>query len=124
MEEPHYNLGKKYAEIIQSFWLTYFYTSLIPGGSLIMFPGLICYYWADKFALLKRSSIEENVSGELSIKALKLIDFTLVLRSTGEMIFDSQIRMSGVEWVSIVTLCIGVVYVLLPMDTILEYLHP
>ena len=57
MSDPHYSLGKKYAEIIQSFWLTYFYASLLPAGSFIMVFGLICYYWADKFSLLKRSSI-------------------------------------------------------------------
>ena len=54
--------------------------------------------------------------------AMKLLDFSLMLRSIGELIFDSQIR-NGVAWQSIVCLILGVVYVLLPMDSILGFFH-
>jgi len=54
--------------------------------------------------------------------AMKLLDFSLMLRSIGELIFDSQIR-NGVTWQSIVCLIIGIVYVILPMDSILNFFH-
>jgi hypothetical protein len=54
--------------------------------------------------------------------AMKLLDFSLMLRSIGELIFDSQIR-SGVAWQSIVCLILGVIYVILPMDSILDFFH-
>ena len=56
------------------------------------------------------------------MKAIKLIDFTLVLRPTGKLIFDSQIR-SAIAWESIVCLILGVIYLLLPMDSILDFFH-
>jgi hypothetical protein len=62
------------------------------------------------------------VNGELGMKAIKLIDFTLVLRAAGELIFDSQIR-SSTTWESIVCLIIGVLYLLLPMNRILDFFH-
>ena len=56
------------------------------------------------------------------MKAIKLIDFTLVLRPAGELIFDSQIR-SAIAWESIVCLILGVIYLILPMDSILDFFH-
>ena len=64
----------------------------------------------------------ESVNGGLSMMAMKLLDFSLMLRSIGELIFDSQIR-NGVTWQSIVCLIIGIVYVILPMDSILNFFH-
>lgn len=49
---------------------------------------------------------------------MKLLDLTLILRPAGELIFDSQIR-EGYSWESIACLCVGVVYVFLPMNHIL-----
>lgn len=76
------------------------------------------FYWIDKYNLLRKSSINENVSSILSIRAVKLLDLTLILRPAGELIFDSQIR-EGYSWESIACLCVGVVYVFLPMNHIL-----
>jgi hypothetical protein len=97
MENPKYSMGKKYAELIESVWFTYLYYSIIPGGSVLILLGLILFYWVDKFTLLRRSSINENVNGELSISAMKLVDATLLLRAIGELIFDYQIR-DGIGW--------------------------
>lgn len=84
--------------------------------------GLIAFYWVDKYTLLRRSSINENVNGELSMRAMKLVDATLFLRAIGEIIFDAQIR-DGVSWESIVCACIGGVYLFLPMNGILAFFH-
>ncbi len=90
--------------------------------SVLIIIGLGIFYWVDKYNLLRKSSVLENVNGELSMKAIKLIDFTLVLRPTGKLIFDSQIR-SAITWESIVCLILGVIYLLLHMDRILDFFH-
>lgn len=57
MADYHYDMGKRFAEIIEMFWFTYLYADLIPiGGILIMF-GLMAYYWIDKYNLLRRASL-------------------------------------------------------------------
>jgi hypothetical protein len=63
MENPKYSMGKKYAELIESIWFTYLYYSVIPAGCLLTLIGLVIFYWVDKFTLLRRSSINENVNG-------------------------------------------------------------
>lgn len=85
-------MGKRFAEIVEIMWFTYLYSTLIPIGAVISCFGLICYYWVDKYNLLRRSSVEGNISGQLILVSVNLLDFTLVLRPAGSLIFDSQIR--------------------------------
>jgi len=104
-------------------WFTYLYSSLIPLGGFFSTIGLTLYYWVDKYNLLRRSSVNSNIAGELSIQAMKLLDFTLICRPVGEIIFDCQIR-DTYNITSFFMLAVGIIYLLLPIDSILEYFHP
>lgn len=64
-------------------WFTYLYMTLIPIGGVFSCIGLFLYYWIDKYNLLRRSTIKTNVSGDLIHLTLKMLDFTLVLRTGG-----------------------------------------
>jgi hypothetical protein len=77
MEDFNYSMGKRYAEIIKTIWFTFLYLSLIPFGAMLSLIGLTLYYWADKYNLLRRSSIKQNISGKLAILVMKLLDFSL-----------------------------------------------
>lgn len=94
MEPMAYQMGKRYAEIMKVIWLVSFYQSLIPVGPPIAALGLILYYWVDKYNLLRRSGVKEAVSGALTLKIMTLLDFSLVLKCGGELIFDLFIRYS------------------------------
>lgn len=104
-------------------WFTFLYSSLIPLGAFFSTIGLSLYYWVDKYNLLRRSSVNSNIAGELSIYAMKLLDFTLICKPVGEIIFDCQIR-ETYNITSFIMLGVGIVYLLMPMDRILEYFHP
>jgi hypothetical protein len=73
MEDSKYSVGKKYAETTESVWFTYFYSSVIPGGTILMLIGFSVFYWIDKVVVLRRSSINPNVNAQLSINSMKLI---------------------------------------------------
>lgn len=102
-------------------WFTFLYLDLIPLGTFLIFIGLGLYYWVDKFNLLRRSSLNGNVSAHLTLKVLKLLDFTLFLRFFGEIIFDHQIR-DGVKPLSIICLIFSLVFMFLPWKTIIEFI--
>jgi hypothetical protein len=87
-------MGKRFAEILEMMWFTFLYSTLIPVGVIITTFGLICYYWVDKYNLLRRSSVSGQISGKIINSSLSLLDFTLFLRPLGSLIFDSQIRES------------------------------
>lgn len=73
-------------------WFTYLYSCVIPFGSILIFIGTGLYYWIDKYNLLRKSSIKEGVSGNLVMKALLLMDFILIIKPAGELVFDGMIR--------------------------------
>lgn len=103
-------------------WFTYLYSTLIPVGAFLTVIGLSLYYWTDKYNLLRRSSLKNNISGEMAIISLKLLDLTLFIKPMGELLFDFQIR-DGVNVESIIFAIIGALYCLLPMDDILKFVH-
>lgn len=114
MERPPYDVGKRYGEVLEIMWFTFLYLSLIPIGGIFSCFGLAFYYWIDKYNLLRRSSIHSSVSGQLMKLTLKMLDFTLVLRVVGELIFDYQIR-DGIHIPSIVCFVIAAIYLLIPI---------
>ena len=92
MEDTQYDMGKRYAEIIETMWFTYLYLTLLPVGAIISFGGIVIYYWIDKYNLLRRSALTTEVSGKLVLTSMTLIDFTLVLIPIGGLMFDKQVR--------------------------------
>ena len=96
-----YDQGKRYAEIIKVVWFTFLYCSIIPIGTILSVIGLGLYYWVDKYNLLYRSTVHEEVSGGLNQLGSKMIDFTLFFMSLGHLLFDYQLR-STVHWITIV----------------------
>jgi hypothetical protein len=57
MESSHYDVGKRYAEIIEIMWFTFLYATLIPLSAFISLFGFILYYWVDKYTLLRKSTL-------------------------------------------------------------------
>ena len=123
MEKPHYSIGKRYAEILQGVWFTFLYGSLIPIGSVFTLIGLSLFYWIDKYNLLRRSSVLQNISSHICLKAVTLLDVTPILRPLGQIIFDGQIRYNYNSSSSYIFLIFGLVYLCLPINDILDYFH-
>lgn len=73
MEDYPYDMGKRYAEILETMWFTFLYVSLIPFGAFLTLIGLCIYYWVDKFNLLRRSKVENLIESKLPLKAVKLM---------------------------------------------------
>jgi hypothetical protein len=54
---------------------------------------------------------------------MKLLDFTLLCKPLGELLFDYQIRDSYCVS-SVVMAALALAYLVAPIDTILNFLHP
>jgi hypothetical protein len=122
MEPMEYQMGKRYAEVVKLVWLVFLYRSLIPIGPALATIGLAVYYWVDKYNLLRRSSVKEAVSGFLTLRVMTLLEFSIVLKCGGELFFDLQIRYEYSK-VSVVCLIVGLIYMFLPKNKLLEYIH-
>ena len=92
MEGSLYDVGKRYAEIIEIVWFTYLYATLIPIGVLFSTIGLVMFYWIDKFNLVRRSSLRVHISHRLLHPFLFMLDWSIVMLPAGGLIFDGLLR--------------------------------
>lgn len=99
-------------------WFTSLYSTLLPVGAFTSIAGLIIYYWVDKYNLLRRSSINRQVSGKLIHASLNLLDFTLFLRPIGSIIFDKQLRDQALPS-TIVMVVVGFIYMIIPKNKLI-----
>lgn len=122
MEDPEYLMGKRYSEVLETFWFTYLYASVMPFGSVLVLFGFGLFYWVDKYNLLRRSTVLQGVSAKTSIELLALVDLVILFKPAGELLFDNLLRK---DWAvaSVVELCIAAVYMIVPKDRLLEYFH-
>lgn len=121
MEEEQYDMGKRFAEVVEMMWFTFLYSTLIPVGAPITCAGLCLYYWIDKCNLLRRSAVNGQISGKLINTMLALLDLTLLLRPLGSLLFDSQIRSYTASSVAMVA--VGLLFALLPKDRLIDFFN-
>lgn len=76
-EHPAYAQSKRYADIIKTMWFSFFYCTAIPIGPIISIFGLFLYYYIDKYNVLYRRTIKENVSKELSIEMIEMLELII-----------------------------------------------
>lgn len=126
MEEDSYDLGKRFGEVIETMWFVFLYSTLLPIGAVVSIMGLILYYWVDKYNLLRRSKVHGNVSGKFIRTSMLLLDFTLILKPIGSLIFDLHLRnIEGSSYLpsNIVMICIAFVYIVFPKYGLIKFFN-
>lgn len=98
-------------------WFTYLYSTLLPIGAILTCCGLFLYYWVDKYNLLRRSAVNGQVSGDLINASLTMLDFTLILKPMGSLIFDTHLRHH--KTADIIMLVIAFVFIITPKDKLI-----
>lgn len=104
-------------------WFVFLYATLIPVGAVIALFGLTFYYWVDKYNLLRRSKVHGKVSGAFVQTGLLMLDFTLILRPIGAIIFDLHIRGRAYQTSNIVCICIAFVYIIFPKNYFIRFFN-
>ena len=122
MEDFHYDIGKRYAEILKVMWFTVLYVTIVPLGTFLSILGLGLYYWVDKYNLLNRSSVKDSISGKMGRSGAKLLDLILVFKPAGELLFDLQLRLSF-SWSTVVQLAFGIAFFFLPWTDFLAVIE-
>lgn len=100
-------------------WFTFLYSTLVPVGAFASLLSLGIYYWTDKYNLLRKSSVGGEVSGHVVLASMKLLDFTLLMRPIGQIIFDTQLRHGSGLYVNIAMIVVAIMYLVLPTAKII-----
>lgn len=123
MEHPDYLSAKRYSDLMKTMWFTFLYGSAIPIGVICSCTGVIFYYFIDKYNILRRRTVKESISKELSVEMINLLDLIIFFSAFGEITMSYAFY----KEVSIYDMClisISIVFVLLPMESINIYLFP
>jgi len=54
---------------------------VIPMGYACSCIGLIFYYWIDKYNLLRRRTIKENIGKKLTFEMIELLEYIIVFNA-------------------------------------------
>lgn len=68
---------------MKTMWFTFFYGDAIPIGIAINLVTLIVYYWVDKYNVLRRRTIKDTISSDLSNEMIHWLGFILILHAIG-----------------------------------------
>ncbi|EAR87534.2 transmembrane protein, putative (macronuclear) [Tetrahymena thermophila SB210] len=121
MEEYPYIQGKRYADIMKTMWFTFLYAPCIPLGNFFSMFNLVIYYYIDKYNILRNSTVKENLSKEVSLQMTENLEYITVFFALGNFTFSIHL-FNTVEWASIIMLVLGLIYAILPMQDLNQYL--
>ena len=99
---------------MKTMWFTFFYGDAIPVGIPINILQLFIYYWIDKYNVLRRRTIKDTISSDLSNEMITWLTFILVLHAIGEISMTYGIY-EFVPWQHYFVLGISILYMILPI---------
>ena len=115
MEHTNYFQAKRYTDIMKTMWFTFLYGNAIPIGIVLSLLGLVCYYWVDKYNVMRRRTVKENLSKDVSIGMIELLEMTIIFCGFGNMTMSYSF-FGVVRWQDIVVFSVGLIYAALPIQ--------
>lgn len=79
MEYPVYGIARRYSDTLKTVWMTFFFESFMPYGIIYSLIGLMCLYWIDKYNVVTRRTIKDNISMELSTSMIDLLEMIVIV---------------------------------------------
>jgi hypothetical protein len=113
LQKMDFNISFYYASMAKDVFFTCFYSSIIPGGTLIVLIGLITLYWIYKYNLLRRCSYRYELGADLALSVLDLLEYSVVIYSSSSAIWN-WILGRGVAWYSIIAFLLALLNALFP----------
>lgn len=99
---------------MKTMWFTFFYGTCIPIGFFFSIITLILYYWVDKYNIIRRRTIKEVLSKDVSIEMIDNLEMIMALFPIGNFAFNYQL-FGMVHNFDIYLIIISIVWMVLPM---------
>ena len=105
---------------MKTMWFSFLFGSLIPIGMFFSILGLCLYYFIDKYNVFKKRTIKDNLSKELSIEMIELLETILLMSAFGRYIVDKLLLDLPTNRYML-NIAVSVLYMVLPLEDITEY---
>lgn len=73
--------------MMKTMWFTFFYTPIVPIGTVFSLIGLMIYYWVDKYNVVKRRTVKETISIDLTVAMIDYLEYIVILHAVGDFMF-------------------------------------
>jgi hypothetical protein len=113
------DMASKYAVVCKTVLLTSFYAPAIPFASIFSLIGLFLTYWFNKYVLLKRNILPNELGAQLQLEITHYIEWSAFLYALGSLFFYDNLT-GGTNILLIVALGISLVNIFLPMEHVNE----
>lgn len=87
-ENPEFEISQKYAFVLNTMFLTAFYTPLIPLALIYALIGIFLIYWVDKYTLLRRRTVKSALGVKLSLEMTDLLEWFLPIFCFSNILFE------------------------------------
>ena len=114
-ELPEMEIAVDYAYLIKTMFFTAVYAPVIPLGTLISCFGLIIQYWIDKYSVIRKRTINDNLSSVLSADMLEIMEFFIPIFAGSNYFFEKYFT-NQVSPSTIAGLVIALVNMILPIN--------
>jgi len=75
----------RYADIINTMWLTFLYAPLIPIVLPMSMINIILYYWIEKYTIMRRSTAKDILSKNISQEMIEHIELIIIFYTIGNL---------------------------------------
>lgn len=72
--------------------MTFFYASIMPFCIIYSIIGLTLFYWSNKYNLLRRKTVKNNLNINIAIRIIAIIEYIVPIYCIANMIFISYIK--------------------------------
>lgn len=79
MEYPVYGIARRYSDSLKTVWMTFFFECFMPFNAIYSIIGLIALYWIDKYNLIRKRTVKDNISIELSTSMIDLLETIIII---------------------------------------------
>lgn len=131
MEEPDYLSAKRYSDVMKTMWFTFMYGTAIPLGTLFSAIGITFYYYIDYYNILRRRTVKESISIQLStgnyylkyIEMIELLEAIIFWSAFGGATM-SLTFFHVITKIDIAMFIIAILYANIPMEDISALVFP
>lgn len=99
---------------MKTMWFTFFYAPAIPLGLVFSLINLVYYYYIDQHNVMKRRTIKETLSAEVSIEMIENLELCIIFYAIGNLTF-SWMLFGDADTLGWVLLGAAIIYATLPM---------
>ena len=117
------DMSRRYANTMVFFLLILFYCHLNPLLLIVGMAGIVWQFWTEKYVLLRRHKIPEVVGPHIAMFFANSIPYCLLIWSLA--VFGMTMEVSdGYQWGGIFQVILCVIWLLIPVRSILRCLSP